>query len=117
MVLRWEDERWYCAARDLTERRAAQRLADAYAVHLLASQREELARHLKEEPPIGDRRIGFVRDVEPVKGEAERPAAARYLARMRGGLPIRAGDVVVGAGAKITGCSVLGGSSSTPARS
>src|SRR5437660_8095328 len=29
-----------------------------------------------------------------------REAAARYLARMRGGLPIRAEDVVVGAGAK-----------------
>lgn len=29
-----------------------------------------------------------------------REAAAAYLAKMRGGLPIRAGDVVVGAGAK-----------------
>ena len=29
-----------------------------------------------------------------------REAAAKYLARMRGGLPIRAQDVVVGAGAK-----------------
>jgi aspartate/methionine/tyrosine aminotransferase len=29
-----------------------------------------------------------------------RAAAAKYMARMRGGLPIRAGDVVIGAGAK-----------------
>ena len=37
MVLRWEGERWYCAARDLTERRAAQRLADAQRVAGLGS--------------------------------------------------------------------------------
>jgi PAS domain S-box-containing protein len=43
MVLRWEGERWYCAARDQSERRAQQRMADAQRVAGLGSYDYDLA--------------------------------------------------------------------------